>query len=299
MENTADDNEWNVLNLNGDETDHIKKISGEIADHLALAENAAVITVNGIMSLKEYPHIDEPEGIVSLLLVKLAKNVRFAVKGLKLGYYSGASAVLRSAFEDLAYAVLFHSEPSQIAKWFRNEFSKAPFELLISFREQQKKDAKQALFSRENSPAIIKDALSEYVNKANMRIHPSITGLSEEFGIDLEYFVNQEMGEALSESGGDITKALDRYVLKTSFRDFIPRERSAGEEVPNELIFIELPGRYDDATLSDLALFAFYVSHRLLDFTKIIFDIESKEFFQHYKDWHKAIKDLGWSAGHE
>jgi hypothetical protein len=29
MENAADDNEWNMLNLNDDETDHIKKISRE------------------------------------------------------------------------------------------------------------------------------------------------------------------------------------------------------------------------------------------------------------------------------
>jgi len=231
-------------------------------------------------------------------MAKSAKNVRFAVKGLKLGYYSGASAALRSAFEDLAFAVLFNLEPSQVAKWFRNEFSKLPFDQLNSFRERQKKDAKQALLSQENSPMIIRDAMSDYVSKANMHIHPSILGLSEEFGIDLEYFINEEMGEALSESEGDLTKALDRYILKTSFRDYVPREKSSGSEDTSELVFVELAGRYDEDKLGDLALFAFYIAHRLLDFTKIVFEVESKEFVRHYEEWHEAIRDLGWSTGH-
>ena len=91
----ADEGEWNILNLNDDEADHLKRISRDISQHLALAENAAVITLNGLMSLKQYPRIDKPEAFVSLLMAKSAKNVRFAVKGLKLGYYSGASSALR------------------------------------------------------------------------------------------------------------------------------------------------------------------------------------------------------------
>lgn len=141
--------------------------------------------------------------------------------------------------------------------------------------------------------------MSHYVSKANMHIHPSILGLSEEFGIDLEYFVNEEMGEALSESEGDLTKALDRYILKTSFRDYVPREKSSGGEDASELVFVELTGRYDEDKLGDLALFAFYIAHRLLDFTKIVFEVESREFFRHCKEWHEAIRDLGWSTGHE
>lgn len=293
----ADDSEWTILNLNDDEANHLKRISGDISHHLSLAENAVVITLNGLMSLKQYPRIDEPGAFVSLLMTKSAKNVRFAVKGLELGYYSGASSALRSAFEDLAFAVLFHSEPSQVAKWFRNEFSKRPFDELSKCREEQKKDAKKALFSQESSPVIIKDAMSEYVNKANMQIHPSIMGLSEEFGIDLEYFINEEMGEALSEAEGDLTKALDRYVLKSCFRDYV--EKTSGGEDTSEMVFVELAGRYDEEKLSDLALFAFYIAHRLLDFTKIIFEVEGREFYQHYKEWHKTIKDLGWSAGHK
>jgi len=299
MNGSNNENEWNTLSLDQDETGHIKKIDKNISRHLTLAEKAAVITLNGLMSLKRYPRIDEPEGCVSLLMAKSAKNVRFAVKGLKLGYYSGASAVLRSAFEDLAFAVLFTLEPSQVAKWFRNQFSKLPFDQLGSFREQQKKHARKALLSQENSLIMIKDALSEYVSKANIHIHPSILGLSEEFRIDLEYFINEEMGEALSESEGNLTEALNRYIIKTSFRDYVPREQPSESKDASELVFIELTGRYDEEKIGDLALFAFYIAHRLLDLTKIVFEVESKEFFQHYKDWHKAIKDLGWSTGHK
>lgn len=91
----ADESEWNILNLNDDEADHLKRISKDASHHLASAENAAVITLNGLMSLNHYPRIDKPEAFVSLLMAKSAKNVRFAVKGLKLGYYSGASSALR------------------------------------------------------------------------------------------------------------------------------------------------------------------------------------------------------------
>ena len=64
------------------------------------------------------------------------------------------------------------------------------------------------------------------------------------------------------------------------------------------LIYIELSGRYSEETLSDIALFPFYVAHRLLDFAKEIFDIESEDFHHLYEDWHNAIKDLGWSTGY-
>lgn len=293
----ADKDEWDILNLNDDEANHLKKISVDTSQHLASAENAAVICLNGLMSLKKYPQIGESEAFVSLLMAKSAKNVRYAIKGLKLGYYSGASSVLRSAFEDLAFAILFHSEPSQVAKWFRNEFSKRPFSDLSRLREKQKKEAKKALFSRENSPLIIRDTMYEYVNKANIQIHPSIKGLSEEMGIDLEYFISEEMGKALEEAEGDLTMALEMFVLKSYSRDHM--EEALGSEDIGEKVFVELTGRYDEEKLADLSLFAFYISHRLLDFTKIIFEIDSREFYQHYKEWHKTIKDLGWSVGHK
>jgi len=228
---------------------------------------------------------------VILLFSKSAKNIRFAVKGLRLGYYSGASAVIRSAFEDLAYAVLFHHKPSQISKWWRNEFSKERIELLISFREQQRRDAKNALFYQESSPKIIRDGLADYCNKANMRIHPTIVGLSEEFGINLDYLMSPEMEEALLETEGDLERALNRYVLKTCYRDFISDDKTSGAKETGESLRIEIYGRYDEDTLSGLALFAFYIAHRLLDYTMTIFDIKDKEFLQQYRKWHKDIKD--------
>ena len=86
---------------------------------------------------------------------------------------------------------------------------------------------------------------------------------------------------------------MDPHVSKSSFRDYVPREKSSGSEDASELVFVELTGRYDEDKLGALALFAFYIAHRLLDFTKIVFEVEGKEFFRHYKEWHEAIRDLG------
>ena len=137
-----DESEWNMLSLNDDEVEHYRQIGGEVEQHLALAEAASIITLNGLMSLEEYPRINEVKALVTLLMAKAAKNVRLAVIDLKLGYYTGTSAILRSAFESLTFAFLFNSEPSQVAIWLRNEFSSRPQTDLNNLRNQQTKEGK-------------------------------------------------------------------------------------------------------------------------------------------------------------
>ena len=103
-----------------DELDHQKSISDEIKKYLALAYYGAVLAVNGLYAADDKPRIDEPKGLVSLLLTKAAQNVRFAVRGLTYGYYSGAIAVLRSALEALEFASLFSSKPDEsIPRWYK------------------------------------------------------------------------------------------------------------------------------------------------------------------------------------
>lgn len=74
MMDIAGDNEGNVLSLDDDATVHIKKIGEELAHHLALAEDAAMITLNRLKSLKKPLRIDEPQGLVSLLFAESSKT---------------------------------------------------------------------------------------------------------------------------------------------------------------------------------------------------------------------------------
>lgn len=283
-----DTNEWQFLHLNDDETLHYKQLSREVGQHLALAENAAIITVNGLMSLEDHPHINEPAGLVSLLMVKTAKNIRLGVIGLKLGYYPGASAVLRSALESLLYASLFHSDPSQIAIWLRNEFSGRPKSELDEPRSKQMQYAKKDLLGYENEPRVIKDAMMNFWRDANKYSHATLEGLAKEFGVDIEYLVPDELAEA----EGDLDQALDRYALLSSFGKNMLREYTTTGEIDKEKLTLEIVGRYDEDTIFELSSFAFYIAHRLLDITNT-FAIKDKEFNKNYRDWHKAIKQLG------
>ena len=118
--------------------------------------------------------------------------------------------------------------------------------------------------------------------------------MSEEFGIKVDYFISDELDKMLVESKGNIVKALDDYVRKTSMKDYKPNKRSSREKAEGTKIYVELPIRYDKSLLSDLALFSFYISHRLLDYTKLMFDhdIEDNGFFLDYRSWHEDCKKL-------
>lgn len=286
-----DESEWNILSLNDDEVEHYKQIGEEAEQRLALAEAASIITLNGLMSLEEYPRINEVKALVTLLMAKAAKNVRLAVIALKLGYYAGASAILRSAFESLTFAFLFNSEPSQVAMWLRNEFSSRPQTDLNNLRNQQIKRSKKALWNLGNEPPLIRDVIGGFLREANKYTHATLIGLAKEFNIDIEYFVPDELARA----EGDLDSALDRYALLSSFGKNILLEQTRTDEREDELLYIQLAGRYDKDTLFELSAVAFYIAHRLLDVTNA-FAIRNKEYDQNYRDWHKAIKELGESS---
>ncbi len=61
-----DESEWNVLSLNDDEVEHYRQIGGGAEQHLALAEAASIITLNGLMSLEKYPRINEVKALITV-----------------------------------------------------------------------------------------------------------------------------------------------------------------------------------------------------------------------------------------
>ncbi len=269
-----------------DEAEHLRNLSEDVLKHLALARNAAIITLNGLMSLEMPIRLNEPEGIILFLMAKCAKTLRFSLIGLKIGYYSGAATLLRSAFESLAHAFLFDADPKQVAIWLRNEFSSRPQYDLDVKRSEQTRDAKKALLHMENDPRTIKEATDDFWQGANKYTHATLQGLAKEFGVDISDLVPDE----LAQTEEDLDWALERYILLSTYgKDMLKSVETNSSDT--EPIEIQLLGKYDEEVLLDLSLFAFYVGHRLLDMTNVL-DIKDMEFQKQYKEWHEAIKNI-------
>ncbi len=141
----------NVLLLDEDESEHLKQIDKPSADNLDFAIGAAVLALNGLTTAEDVYALGEPLGLTSLLLAKCANGIRLAVTGLKTGYYSGAEAVLRSAFEALAFGSLFHSQPDQVAKWFRNQFTNRSIAVAVSNHQLDKIGGSRGLLPRSRA----------------------------------------------------------------------------------------------------------------------------------------------------
>lgn len=285
-------NEQQFISLTRDEAEHRAKVTGDVKRRLDLASDAVALTLSALMSLAEPLARNEPRGFVSLLFARCANNIRFAVLGLETGYYTGASAVLGAAYEALLHGVLLESDPGEIAAWFKNEFSNRPENELYSRRQEQKRKARKALLDFENDHNIGKDAMYDFIEKADKRIHSTIHGLAEEFRVDIEQLMPEELAKQI-EAGERIDTALFRYALLSSFgKNLLEREPAASEPTgltPSTPLYL----RHDEATLSDLSLFAFFIAHRLLDFTRSIFELNNKEFEADYAEWHRSIRDLG------
>lgn len=277
------------LEININETQHYRDISDEIMNYITLAENASLITLNGLSDSKEPIQINETRGLVLLLLAKAAKNIRLAAIGLRLGYYSGVSAIIRSALESLSFATLFDSEPNQIDEWFINEFSQKSKSEKNTFYDNQTKSAKEALLDFENDRLAIKDAMHEFLEKANQSLHTSMRGLSEEFGVDIESLLPDDFQLEYEKSGFDFNKAISKFACLRRFGKNIISGQAKDEE--NELVEISLSCAYNESNITDLALFNFYVAHRVLDSTKLCFDVKDEEFKEQYNLWHKEIKE--------
>ena len=210
-----------------------------------------------------------------------------------MGYYGGAYGAIRSSLEALSYAALFESYPEEVNQAFIHDFAQQPDDYVIKARNDQLKRAKDALLDLENDRLTIKDGLKEFLQKANPFIHTSLRGLAEEFGIDVSYLLPDDFQQEFEKTGGDFSKALNRYKLLNKFGSNMLASKNLENHPEDELIQIELVGRCDKLMIEDLALFAFYIAHRILDTTRELFEIDSSDFHENYNAWHNAVKELG------
>ena len=275
------------LELNEDEAEHRSDVAEDIAGTLELANNAAALALNGLMMAEDVPRLNEPKGIASLLLAKAAQNVRFACTGLTLGYYSGSSGALRSAYEALIYAALFSTSPEEIPIWIRIEFSETP----EPDRADQKRRAKRALLDQEKSRHVIKEALIQFVEDGNRRIHSTVKGLADEFGIDIDYLLPDDLEESFLQLGEDFDMAVSLSAFASKHDARPAQNGGSGGSAEQEIINVDLVGRYDAEMLEDIATFALYLGHRLLDWTADTFTINDRDFTRGYRDWHKELEN--------
>ena len=276
--------------LDHDEAAHLSQLPEALQVRLHLANTAAVAALNILTVSEDYAALNEPKGLSALLLAKCAHDMRFAVNGLSLGYYSGASAVLRSAFEALANAALLMDEPDQLAAWIRNQLSNRPPGELERDRQALNHKARAALLRFERDRRVVNDATRDFVEAANRHIHASLRGLAQQFGLEAEWLIPSDFDEALIRASDDFEKALGFYVLMSQQPQPLRRNHKHENGQPAETFAVTLINRYDEGVLDSLASFAFYIAHRLLDLTKESFAVGNKEWDQIVKQWHQEMR---------
>jgi hypothetical protein len=283
-----------------DEVDHLEMINSDVDRYLSQAKNAAMIALRGLSSLERPLKLNDTQALEMLLLAKSAKDIRFAVIGLRLGYYSGANAVLRSALDALAFAALFWKEKGEVAKWFRNGLPLAEARSQSDEREatkhcnEQARKARRTLLEWEEKRdcSAIKEGMDAFVYEANQQIHPTIYGLAVEFGIEIADLCPDGLVQAFENCDKDIVHALNLYALKSNQSQEnhnLRLKRQLNES--DEEIDVQLTGRYDEAMISELSVFAFYIAHHILDRTKELFNPKDNNFRDEFKGFHREISE--------
>jgi len=283
----------NTFELSEVEAEHHAQIPDEQQKRIGLANDAAILTLNCLAEPTEEIVLNTPRGIMSLLLAKAAQDLCCACNCLWVGYYSGALSVLRPAFDGLAYAALMRSRPNEIGSWLRNEFStKRPRAALAAQRSQQRQRALRALLEeveQADDIGVIHDEMRRYRQLANTQVHPSFEGLAEEFGVAIGSLLPDDLDVAHNIAAGDFEQMLQVYAdLKSDKR--VTFTRTSSEGAPKELVRVRWCCQYNKDRLDDAALFAFYIAHRLLDFTKGSFETQYSQFAAEWMQWHADLR---------
>jgi len=259
------------------EEEHLAEISDEVEDRLIKTETAAGIVANGL-SLGTYD-LRKVSGVIFLLYSRIAKNLLFVTKGLRLGYYSGTSGILRSTLEDLATAVYFFSQPSRLTEWWINEFLSSGKRQ--SAQEGFNSNARFVLFNQERN-CITKIEMDKFRVLANHFMHTTIEGLAEEFHIPLKKWAPLELIEELKKSES-FKEGLKR---ETNF-DFKPTKTNS--ENDDIVVDVEILGGYHPGLLDFLSIAAFFIAHRLLDNTAEFLESSVEEFDRLNAEWHSDL----------
>jgi len=275
------------------------EIPGLVAGKLSHTTSGITLVFGGLSSHKGIVDCREPTGMLFILVAKAAQNIRLAVHGLTLGYYSGAITLLRTSLEALQYGTLFIREPLALKRWIILQLRIDQCEKTIppDLQSQRRRFDGAVIQAwqkggKDDSVFGSLEGFGEVIRllvRAEGDDHTHITwrGLAQEFGLELEDFVPTELDRLVAtEKNRDDT--LEFYESLTR----LEAQSSVSKQPPppsnNDTSIFEFTGRYDPHQCSAYSTFAAYMTHRALLLVKSELDI-SDGLAQQYANWSNSI----------
>jgi len=278
------------LPLDPDESRHMALIPEGIRARLLLADDGAKLTLIIVRAAgSRHPH-GSPPFFVLRSMVRVANLLRLAYIALELGYYAGATTVIRAAYESLLYAFLFYRYPDKATSWLRLTFdTRMDREESITEEQQLRALAKQAF----NEWTGEKDLGHEIWERTSELIHHTAEGLAAESGLEPSQLLPAELARALEATNGDFDLAIKLAGLQARFGGGPAQAEAAGKTRSGLPWAGESGGLFDEEWLELWSIVLLYLGHRLTDFAYRSFPTTDRDTRNAYEGWHQQVK-----AGH-
>jgi hypothetical protein len=279
------------LALDPDESQHMALIPASTQARLLLANEGAKLTLIVVRQAGTRHSHGSPPFFVLRSLVRVANLLRLALIGLELGYYAGATSVMRMAYESLLYAFLFNRYPDKALSWLRLTFDTHMDREESIAEEQQLRSLAKHTFNEWTGE---RDLGQQIWERASELIHHTAEGLAAESGLEPWQLLSEELAKALEATGGDFDLAIRLAGLQARFGTARvhaePVERT-GSGMPWTG---EFGGLYDEEWLDLWSIVLLYLVHRVTDFTYQTFPPHDKGTKDAYKGWHETVKTRDW-----
>jgi hypothetical protein len=273
------------LPLDPDEAKHMALIPENTQTRLALSNDGAQFILAIVQEAGENCQRGSSSFFMIRSLIRVANFTRFAVIGLSIGYYSGAAAQLRMAYESLLYAFLFKLYPEKTELWLQTSLDVHMDKVMTIETEQKMLTLAKKAFNRWTGE---KDLGKEIWESASNLMHHSVESLALEAGLQSEQLLSQELLKSLEATQGDFDAAVKLSILFNKFGD----SRTKKTETENEnLPWVgETGGLFDIEWLDLWSTITLYIVHRATDFTYDMYPPSDKEMKKSYQEWHHAVK---------
>jgi hypothetical protein len=279
------------LPLDPDESQHMALIPASTQARLLLASDGAKLTLIAVREAGTRHSRGSPPFFVLRSLVRVANLLRLAFIGLELGYYAGATSVMRVAYESLLYAFLFDRYPDKALSWLRLTFDTHMDREESVAEEQRLRSLAKHAFNEWTGE---RDLGHEIWERASELIHHTAEGLAAEAGLEPWQLLSEELARGLEASGGDFDLAIRLAGLQARFGaarlDAEPAERTRSDLPWTG----ESGGLFDGEWLDLWSIVLLYLVHRLTDFAYQAFPSHDKGTKDAYEGWHQTVKTRHW-----
>jgi len=275
------------LPLDPDESQHMALIPANTQARLLLAKDGALLTLIAVKQAGTRHPRGSPPFFVLRSLVRVANLLRLALIGLELGYYAGATSVMRMAYESLLYAFLFNRYPDKAQSWLRLTFDTHMDREESIAEEQQLRSLAKHTFNEWTGE---KDLGQEIWERASELIHHTAEGLAAESGLEPWQLLSEELAKALKATGGDFDLAIRLAGLQARFGT-LRVDAEPTESTRSSLPWTgESAGLYDEEWMDWWSIVLLYLVHRVTDFAYQTFPPQDKGTRNAYEDWHQTVK---------